>query len=227
MPHSSKRKSRTASRKPKTQLVKQARFTERYLKKKEPSRQIRFPFSAALSSAALSNSWFYQEPANISSGTQLNQKTYPQIYVAGVKVDMTLYNTHSSTRLLRVMIVQAKNPNDSLDLTAFTDLFETTSFSPRTPDALSGDANAPINTDVVRVICDKRYIIAPGSDNAKTINFWCPIRKKIEYKTVLNNSAVSNGRLFMIAHVCEINNSPTANNLVMDGVLRVYYSEPV
>lgn len=220
-----KSRSSRSKRKSKPSLVKQARFTELYLKKKEPSKQIRFSFSKSYNSSVVANSFLGVHLTNIVTGTQINQKTSSFIYVSGVKLDMTAYNTHTSTRMLRIMVVRPKNPNDSFDNVGFTDLLENSSFAARTPDALSGDANAPINTDIVRVICDKRYIIPPGTDSAKSINFWCPIRKKIEYKTVNNNSAVSNGRIYIVGHLCEINNGSSANNMIVDGMARVYYSE--
>lgn len=205
-------------------LIKQAKFTERYLQKKEPSREIREAFTAGLHSVAVANSFVNKELTNIASGTQINQKTANSIYMSGVQITGSFSNNSTVTRGLRFIILREKNPSDTLDFVTYSELYEDYTFSPRTPDRYSGDFNSPLNRDIFEILCDKRFILPPKIEGTKVVKWWCPIKRKVTYKTVANSNNASNGKIYAIAHLCELTNAADAQTVVFDSMMRIFFS---
>lgn len=216
-------KNRKPKRKPTTK--KQTALIKKVIHKSEPAREIRFTNNGNLTAnPTVANSFNQIDLHAIASGTQVNQKLFNKIYVSGVHVKISALNNHTNTRVLRIMIVSHKNPADTLDA-GYTDLYESSAFAPKAPDGLQGDYVSPINRDILRIHCDKKFIVKPKTEGALALDFYCPINRKWEYKSVANQSSCTTGKTFLIAQSIELDGTASTNAMTYLGFCRVHYKE--
>lgn len=194
------------------------------INKKEPTQEVRYASGllTLVGNPTVTNSFDLLDISSLTKGVYLNQKLTCRVYVAGIQVSMTALNNHAAPKVLRFMIVQNKNPADTLDTSAFSDLYESNSFAPRTPTATPIDATCAINRDVVRVICDKKFKVLPYSQGALVRQFWCPIKRYWAYKTVTNESLCSSGRTYLIVQAIDLTTANT-DSVKVDYSLRMFY----
>lgn len=192
--------------------------------KTEKTQENRYSTGANLTgSPSVAGSFSVLDIHNIAQGSQLNQKASEKIYVSGAQVTIAAANKHTDARVLRVMLVQNRNPADTLDTTTLTDLYETEAFAPKTPDGLQGDANAPINRDVLRVLYDKRFVLKPATEQCYNFKLWMPIKRYWLYKTVANNNAIASGKTYLVVQSLEVDGSLSTNLTVYNAMVRLFY----
>lgn len=197
------------------------------IRTQEPTKEQRFSSGGSLvGSPSLTGSFNVVEltnPTKWISGTDLNEKTTPAVYLCGMRINVSASNLNlNASKTLRLMIVQNKNPADTLDVASFTDLYEGDNFAPKAIDAQIGDMNAFINTDILRVLCDKKVIVPPTAQSAKHIEFWCPFKRKIHFKTVVNSSLTTSGKIYLILQSTDFT-VPVTSVLNFNWIGRLFY----
>lgn len=225
MPYTRKPQRKTYRKRPQGQYKKKQfqRAVTKVIQKKTPTYEVRHAAGGVLvGNPTIINSFAFQDISSISKGTALNQKLTSRIYVCGIHFALALQNNHTAAKCLRLMVVQNKNPADTLDTAGYTDLFETTAFGPKTPDAQIGDMNAPLNRDVVKVICDKKFVVPPSDMRSVTRTFYCPIKRYWTYKTIASESLCSSGKTYVILQATDYT-TPTTNTMTYNWLGRLYY----
>lgn len=180
-------------------------------RKLEPSKEIRYVSYAALTGFTTTTAAFQtiQLSGTITQGTSKNQKEHDKIYVPGFHLEMALNNLDlNSAKMVRIMVVRNKNPADTLDTVTYGDLFENENFGPEaTPLSHGGTAGTigmPINTDIVKVYYDKTYMVPSKAQRSVFIKKWIPLKAVWTYKTVLNQTNVSNGNTYLIVQSLDL-----------------------
>lgn len=194
------------------------------IQKKEPTNEVRYASGTVslVGNPTVTNSFSLLDLSSLSKGTALNQKLTCRVYVPGIHVSMTALNNHAAPKVLRFMLVQNKNPADTLDTSGFTDLYESSAFAPRTPTATPIDATCAINRDVLRILCDKKIKVLPYSEGAMVKQFWCPIKRYWAYKTIANESSCSSGKTYLIIQAIDLTTANT-DTVVMDYSVRLFF----
>lgn len=202
--------------------------------KKEIKRQInrstekkhkRFYNTHVWNTGTVAASLFNVSLTNISSGTLVNERIGSKLKITGIRLKFNHIEFATNGRLLRIMIIRAKNPADSPDMSTYTDLYEDESFADFAPTSLQKDSVVPINRDVFSVLYDKVFSV-PNYGVTKTLVFnkWLKIKANIEYKTLGSNTA-SNGRIFLVGALINHDGTSDATNARLTYMAEVYYTD--
>lgn len=206
---------------------KKKKFTNavtKVIRKKEPTCEVRYgtaPF-VSLNGATGATSFHLLDMSSVSKGTAINQKLTSRLYVCGLQLSFTALNNHVAPKVLRVMVVQNRNPADTLDTTGFSDLYETTGFAPYTVTGGPLDAAIPINRDVLRIISDKKYTVKPFAEGIVSRKVYIPIKRYWTYKTIPNEFLCSSGRTFLIIQACDVT-TPNTDAVIVSYIARLFY----
>lgn len=207
-----------------------ATIARRVAYKSQPVKECRFLFDKGLKTNVLADSFQYSDITNIPVGTLQDERIGGAVYISGVKVNISFGVAVASTqpKAIRLMLVRTINRDaDLLDLTTWTDLFTSTTYADRTADALIGDITAPINTDIVRPLYDQVIRFNPTNTDSSSFVFskYMKINQKVLYDNDGATSQPINGKIYLIAHLCEFGLTSSANAVQMNGILRVFYRD--
>lgn len=194
------------------------------IRKKEPTYEVRYgttPF-VSLTGATGPSSFHLLDISSISKGTAINQKLTSRLYVCGLQLSFTALNNHLAPKVLRVMVVQNRNPADTLDTTSFSDLYETTGFAPYTVTGGPLDVSIPINRDVLRILYDRKYSVKNFSEGIVSRKVYIPIKRHWTYKTIPNEFLCSSGKTFLIIQACDVT-TPNSDAVIVSYVARLFY----
>lgn len=226
MPYQRKK---TAARRPRrrpAQSYKSKNFNRavtRVIRKREPAGEVRHSQTSTLvGNPSLLDSFAVYDISSLSNGTAINQKMTSKQYVVGIKFNLVITNADTVAKQFRLMVVQNKNPSDILDTANWTDIYETTGFAKKTIDASLGDAVSPINKDVLRILADKKFVVPQKHEGAVTKSFWVPIKRNWTYKTVVSESACSNGRTFIVCQATDYT-APSTFGVTFQWFARMYF----
>lgn len=223
MPYSRKVPKKTYRKRQPYRRKKFTRAVTQVIHKKLPAGEVRYAAGGTLvGNPTVANSFNLTDVSSISNGAYLNQKLTRKLYICGMHVTLALQNNHTSAKCLRFMIVQNKNPADTLDPVGFSDLYETTAYAPKTIDAQIGDMNAPINRDTLKIICDKRIVVPPSDERSIARSFYVPIKRYWTYKTVASESLCSNGKTYVILQSTDFS-APTTNTMTFNWLGRIFF----
>lgn len=183
-----------------------AKIARQVSREDKPVRECRFWNSGTptLTTATLAASFNTMELSIISQGDDLNNRTGSKIYMSGVKIDVTIKNFAPQSRLVRISVVKNRNrAGDLLDTTAWSDIYQGTTYADRTADARILDSQSPLNKDVLEIFYDKVFRVAQTEDTNDSIHFtkYIPINRKFEYGDDGTTNVALSGQLYLILHV--------------------------
>lgn len=204
-----------------------AKIAKSVANKSKPTREKRFTFYnlTMKTTAPISNSFLYKTMTLINQGSSDNERLGDKIYMSGVKLNFSCDNPATTSRCLRVLILQNNNRNgDLLDLSTWTDLFTQDDESDRTADGLAGDINAPVNSNY-RIFCDKKFTLEPSGAKDIQRSFYCPIQKKVEYNNLGDNTTASSGEIYCIFHLSEFGSATVATESHLFATARVFFKD--
>lgn len=210
-----------------------AKVARSVVRAEAPRREARFNLFHALDTTAVPASTFgINHLTNIVIGDNVDMRTGKSIYLKGVKFNVSMTNNSVvKPRVVRVMVVHTKNKDgDLLDTLTWTDLYQNTAFSDRTADGLSGDIISPINTDILDVYLDKRFTLSQETANrASTVwSQYLKIDRKFHYDDAGSPGVTPqmiSGRLYVIFHVCEPDDTLGTAVTRVTGMARVFFRD--
>lgn len=207
-----------------TEYKKIAKIARQVHNKEEPVREIRFALAKACSTTAIANGMHSVSIGNISQGDQRNQRSGNKIYMSGAKVSLHIENGDTSSRTVRCMILQARAVSNAPDVITYTNLYATSAYVAQGPSFVNYDTTLPVNRDVWKVICDKKFSIGPSSQVGSIVkDFWCPIKKTLRYQTIGSNT--TDDRIYFIYEVIQDDNATNTAVSQISYMLQVYFKD--
>lgn len=223
--HSRKRKSRRKASKPLIATIKRVHNSM------DKQKDIRMKASAQMYTDVVGDSFAKYELSAIPIGTTEANRLGDKCTITYLDIKFSLYNFSPFGKVARVMLLRENNKRgDVINVTAWDDLFRNEDATARFSDALSGDINAMINPELVRVLADYTINIPSHQEQKK---FAFSFRKKLhevlkfEY---FNGSATlpTNGRLYWLIHIISPSNVAGGHvlgtdNMVFDSYARIRF----
>lgn len=230
MPYSkskAKRRSYAPKKVTKSYIAKVARQVTREVK---PSKEFRVNAGGTLNTQTPPHSGIFQTSlVGIGHGTLLDQRASNKIYVAGVKLRLTLMNELATApRYVRVLLVHTTNKDgDLLDLTDWTDIFQDSNRADYTPTLLNGDSVSPINTDIVRPLYDHVCKLGKDgdSDSACLLQRWIPVKQYVKFDNEGASTLLTSGQIRLIIMMSEPNNAPSTTVVRYNFMARVFFKD--
>lgn len=222
-----KRRSYAPKKVTKSYIAKVARQVTREAK---PTKEFRVNGGGTLNTLTPPASGIYQTSlVGIGHGTLVDQRASNKIYVAGIKLKLTLMNELATApRYVRVLVVHTTNKDgDLLDLTGWTDLLQDADRADYTPTLLNGDSVSPINTDIVRPVYDHVCKLGKDgdSDSACLLQRWIPIKQYVRFDDEGASTLLTSGQIRMIIMMSEPNNTASSTVVRYNFMARVFFKD--
>lgn len=214
-------KKKTQQKKALTKAIKKV------VNKSKPKREKRFFFNSDLFTSVTANSFAYNTITNIEQGDQLNQRDGKKVYMSGLRLSLAVQsNSAVKTKFLRVMLVQNRQAQGSvLNLTTFGNLLRNETFVDIAPTQTSADVTYTLNTSLLRVYFDRTYRVLMESEGSTLINRYIPIKKTLNYDNVGSGNVPTNGEIYLILHLTEGDDDPSATTVKARGMIRTFYKD--
>lgn len=207
-----------------------AKIAKRVIHKSAPTKEFRFNHGGTLDTNVLASSFHYKDCMLITAGDHVDDRTSNRIYVAGIKLNLSLANDSTTRpRIIRVMVVHTTNRDgDLLDLAGtWTNLFTDETRADYTATALSGDLVVPLNTDIIKPDLDTRITLnAEGtSGSAKVYSKYLPIRRYVHFDNDGSTTALTSGKTYLILHLCEPDNTTSPSTIRYNYMGRLFFKD--
>lgn len=197
-----------------------------------PKRECRFNIFHPLDSSLVATSFGVDHLTDIQQGLEVDNRSGKTIFLKGIKFNVSFANNSSTKpRALRFLLVHTRNRDgDLLDTTSWTDLYQSSTFADRPADSKSGDIVSPINRDILDVYFDKVFTLSAETANHASTLFskYIKIGRQVHYDDSGSPGAspqLTSGRFYSIVHLCEPDDTVSADVLRVTGMARVFYSD--
>lgn len=135
----------------------------------------------------------------INIGDKLDERQSNNILSRYIAFKLSMYNTVSTPRFVRILLVQLRGSTATADTLTWSDLFMVANFTPSAPTGLADQLVLRVNGDAYRTLYDKVVRVGgSGSDKPdSTTTHIMKTRKMIKYD--YNNSAISrSGAMYLV-----------------------------
>lgn len=194
----------------------------------EKTFEIRISASSQMMSNTVGNSFVKQELSSIALGDHINNRTGNVVHLKYINTSFSMFNWSGKHRVVRVMLLRENNKRgDVVDVTGWSDLYRGTGSSGRAADALSGDINHMINKELVKVLMDYTIQIQPNQFQRKaSFKIKKRLNETIKYEYDAGNPTLpTNGRLYLVWHLCEPDNTVSGSTLGVDNIVFDSYTQ--
>lgn len=171
----------------------------------------------------------YLNLVDISPGDLKDQRTSNKIYLAGIKLTMSLQNDSvTAPRYCRVLLLHTTNRDgDLLDVSGWTDLLQDNDRADYTPTGLSGDSVCPINTDIVKPLYDRVWKLGKDGDSSSAVHIqkWIPVRQYVRYDNEGGSPMVTSGLYYLVLMMIEPSNVASSTPLKYNYMTRLFFKD--
>lgn len=141
--------------------------------------------------------------SDISVGDLLNQRNTDKVWSRGMFLRMMVRNEHTTPRYVRMALLTLSGSTQTADVTNWTDIFTTATYSKTTFNGHSNDVIYRINQDEYKVLGDYTYRVGAANDGVSTLSIsrYFKISKLIRYN--YNSTNERKNPLYFIFWTCE------------------------
>lgn len=210
--------------------VKKAHVGQSYriaFNKMAPSKERRFDFiqQNMFTNGVLANRTKFLRLDAIPQGTSMNDRLGANIHISYVHVNLTLGNSSTKTKYIRLILFREVNFGSFITGT-MQFLFKGTGTATTSPEGDSTDLVRPLNKQLVYSIYDTRIKVPPKTEGARYIQRKIRVNKVQKYTPTDETTTTPwLGQFYLLALLSDIDNATEAPQVQLEGLARVFFKD--
>lgn len=202
-------------------------YVNRAIRRGQETKEARFPADLLMeTNTSPATATKYVILTNIGQGDTKQTRDGYKLLITRINIRGSLQNNGVKCRGVRLVLLEERSTTQgTLDTTNWTNLTSNSVFANRTLDNQSGDMNSPIQTNLFRVLWDKRVTLDTEVEGAYIFNKWIKINRRFEYPTLGSGTVPIKGDIYFVAHLCELDNTVSATTVQFDVFARVFFKD--